>query len=78
MANTFHPDEWEAWLERRPLRRQLSDLDHQVGFITQRWLYAAYVAATDVAAAEVALESIGLDWVEWRFGWRPSRLHEVR
>jgi hypothetical protein len=72
MNNTFHPDEWEAWLERLPLNRHLSDLDHQVQFITQRWMRAADLAATDVATTEAALMAIGMDWVECRFGWRPG------
>jgi hypothetical protein len=72
MANTYHPDEWEAWLERLPLRRHLSDLEHQVDFITRRWMAAAHRAADDVAKAEAALEAIGLDWVQKRFGWRPG------
>jgi hypothetical protein len=72
MANTFHPDEWEAWLEGTPLRRHLSDVGHQVDFITRQWLGAAARASADVATAERALEAIGLDWLERRFGWRPD------
>ena len=72
MNNTFHPDEWEAWFAHLPLNRHLSDLDHQVDFITQRWFRAAALAAGDVATTEAALMTIGLDWVEKRFGWRPG------
>jgi hypothetical protein len=72
MNNTFHPDEWEAWLDRRPLNRHLSDLDHQVDFITRRWMYAADLAVADVVTTEAALMAIGIDWVERRFGWRPN------
>jgi hypothetical protein len=62
----------EAWLERLPLRRHLSDVNHQVDFITRHWLRAAERAAGDVEGAEVALGAIGLDWVQRRFGWRPG------
>ena len=72
MNYTFHPDEWEAWLDRLPLRRHLSDLDHQVDFITRRWMHAADLAVADVATTEAALVAIGLDWLERRFGWRPG------
>jgi len=72
MAHTFHPDEWEAWLEGTRLRRHLSDVGHQVDFITRRSQRAAACATADVAAVERALEAIGLDWLEQRFGWRPG------
>ena len=72
MNSTYHPDEWEAWFDRLPLNRHLSDLDHQVDFITQRWMYAADLAVADVATTEAALVAIGIDWVERRFGWRPG------
>ncbi|MEO8696144.1 MAG: hypothetical protein ABI658_21685 [Acidimicrobiales bacterium] len=77
MANTFHPDEWEAWSEGVPLPLQLSDLGHQVDFITRYWLRAAERAGADVTAAERALEAIGLDWLERRFGWRPGETISV-
>jgi hypothetical protein len=54
------------------LRRHLSDVGHQVDFITRHWQRAATRATADVAAAERALEAIGLDWLEQRFGWRPD------
>ena len=72
MANAYHPDEWEAWLDRLPLRRHLSPIDHQVEFIVDRWSHAVRRAALDVSRAETELEAIGLDWVERRFGWRPG------
>ena len=72
MDHTYHPDEWEAWFDHVPLPWHLSDLDHQVAFIRNRWLAAAALARSDVPAAESELEAIGLDWVESRFGWRPS------
>ncbi|MEO5837420.1 MAG: hypothetical protein ABIQ73_05775 [Acidimicrobiales bacterium] len=78
MATTYHPDEWEAWLDGGALRRHLSGLDHQIAFVTQRWLRAAALAAADISATENAIEAIGLDWIERRFGWRPGRLHEAR
>jgi hypothetical protein len=72
MANAYHPDEWEAWFDRQPLRRHLSPLEHQVEFVVHRWRVAAARAAVDVQTAESELEAIGLDWLERRFGWRPG------
>jgi hypothetical protein len=72
MANTYHPDEWEAWLDRQPLKWRLSEVEHQVDFIVHRWMHAVELALADVAVAEAEMKAIGLEWVERRFGWRPG------
>ena len=72
MPNAYHPDEWEAWLDRLPLGRHLSPIDQQVEFIVSRWARALARASSDFATAQIELETIGLDWVERRFGWRPG------
>jgi hypothetical protein len=67
MSETFHPDEFEAWIDGFPLAGDLSDLDHQVEFITSRW---SQVRAAVVGAprAEDEVRAIGQDYVRRRFG----------
>lgn len=67
MSETFHPDEFEAWIDGFLLAGDLSDLDHQVKFITMRWaeVEAALRASPD---AESELRAIGQDFVRRRFG----------
>ena len=67
MSATYHPDEFEAWIDGFPLAGDLSDLDHQVEFITERW--AEVEAALQLSGdAEGALRAIGQDYVRRRFG----------
>jgi hypothetical protein len=69
-GRTFHPEQWEAWLDGYPLAGELCGIGHQVEFITQRWDTAIERArAHPEAEGEVA--AIGDDWVQRRFGFRP-------
>lgn len=67
MSDTYHPDEFEAWIDGFPLAGDLSDLDHQVEFITARWaeVDTSVRASSD---AESELRTIGQDYVRRRFG----------
>lgn len=67
MNATFHPDEWEAWHDHFELAGDLSDLDHQVEFITRRWAGVAG-SATRRSGAEAQIRAIGVDFVRRRFG----------
>lgn len=67
MSETFHSDEFEAWLDGFPLAGELSDIDHQVEFITTRWneVEIAVLANPD---AENEIKAIGQAYVRRRFG----------
>lgn len=67
MSDTYHPDEWEAWLDRFELAGELSDLEHQVEFVTTRWVDAA-MSAQRLSDAEQQIRAIGIDYVRRRFG----------
>ena len=67
MSETFHPDEFEAWIDGFPLAGDLSGLDHQVEFITERWAEVE-TALQSSADAESELRAIGQDYVRRRFG----------
>ncbi len=69
-GQTFHPEQWEAWLDGYPLNDELAGLDRQVDFITQRWDVAAG-QARERAGADAEIAKIGDDWVQRRFGFRP-------
>jgi hypothetical protein len=69
MSDTYHPDEWEAWLDGFELAGDLSSLDHQVEFIIERW-GEAIAAARMLDDAEAQIRAIGVDYVRRRFGAR--------
>lgn len=70
MTDCFHPDEWEAFLDGFELAGDLSDLDHQVDFVTGRWRDAIRIA-NQQPGAESELRLIGRDYVRRRFGFVP-------
>jgi hypothetical protein len=67
-GESYDPDEWEAWLDGRPLV-DASALERQVAFITKRWALAIDRASRH-PDAEAQVRAIGADYVERRFGWR--------
>ena len=69
---TFHPEQWEAWLEGYPLAGDLATIEQQVEFITQRW-DTAVQQLRENHGAEEEIAAIGDDWVERRFGFRPPK-----
>lgn len=69
MGTEFHPDEWEAWLDRFDLAGELSPLDHQVSFLTGRWASAIALAQAN-PMAESEIRKIGSDYMFRRFGFR--------
>lgn len=73
MSATYHPDEWEAWHGRFDLAGDLSDLDHQIDFVTTRWLEVAADAGHS-SDTEAQIRAIGVDFVRRRFGeWSAER-----
>jgi hypothetical protein len=73
MSATYHPDEWEAWQDNFDLADDLSDLDHQIDFVTTRWPDIAANAGHS-ADAEAQIRAIGVDFVRRRFGeWSAER-----
>lgn len=77
-GETFHPEQWEAWLDDYPLAGDLADLDHQVGFIVHRWQTAIEQACERPGAID-EIRAIGDDWVFRKFGFSPRVLpdHET-
>ena len=73
MDATYHPDEWEAWHNHVELAGDLSDIDHQVEFITTQWAGVAGRAMRR-SDAEPQIRAIGVDFVRRRFGeWSTER-----
>lgn len=73
MSATYHPDEWEAWHGHFDLAGDLSDLDHQIDFVTARWPAVA-ANARHSSDAEAQIRAIGVDFVRRRLGeWSPER-----
>ena len=73
MSALYHADEWEAWHGHFELAGDLSDLDHQVDFVTTRWPEVAASAGRS-ADAEAQIRAIGVDFVRRRFGeWSTER-----
>jgi hypothetical protein len=73
MSATYHPDEWEAWHGHFDLAGDLSDLDHQIDFVTKRWFEVAANAGHG-SDAEAQIRAIGVDFVRRRFGeWSAER-----
>lgn len=71
-GRTFHPEQWEAWLDGYPLAGDLASIEHQVEFITGRWDIAVE-RVREHPGAEEEVAAIGDDWVERRFGFRPPK-----
>ena len=67
MSETFHPDQFEAWIGDFPLVGDLSALYHQVDFITARWPQIG-AAVRKAPRAEEEIREIGRDYVRRRFG----------
>jgi hypothetical protein len=67
MNDTYHPDEWAAWIGGFDLAGELSDLENQAAFVKDRWA-AAIEAAARKRSAEDEIRRIGLDYVRRRFG----------
>lgn len=73
MSATYHSDEWEAWHGHFDLAGDLSDLDHQIDFVTTLWPEVA-ANAQHSSDAEAQIRAIGVDFVRRRFGeWSADR-----
>lgn len=66
-GETFHPEQWEAWLDGAPLAGDLDDLYHQVAFIAYRW-QAAIERFREHPDAGREIRAIGDEWAWRRFG----------